>query len=236
MEFVNRSDNDSNTNLELKQSMEIVKTDNTTNTNTENADAVAEVQRVFVKINNLLQHRHQPEYYVDLMSDEVVNRFGRERLEKATEQMLKGMPKPIPGLSKKFTDLVEKFDKRYFGGWLFSDARVDVVCQIASDNRSFKFSTGDSVIEIPLSSEAIMVERLLEEMVLAVSPEGGNECEFDVSNQVYLEGAPMGVEPNMRHLSAEEFIAAATREPTTEDEYMKRLHGNPPRAEGAVQG
>jgi hypothetical protein len=165
------------------------------------------------------------------MTDDVVNRFGRERLEQATEQMLRGMPKPVPGLSKKFTDLVEKFDKRYFGGWLFSDTRVDVVCHVASDNRNFNFSPGDSVIQIPLSSEAIMVERLLEEMVYVVSPEGDDECDFDgVSNQVYLEGAPVRVDPSMRHLSAEEFIAAATREPTTEEEYMRRLRDNPAQA------
>jgi hypothetical protein len=198
--------------------METVKTDNMTNTNNENAEVMAEVQKLIVKINNLLQYRHLPEYYVDLMSDEVVNRFGRERLEKATDQMLRGKPKLMPGLSTKFTDLVGKFDKRYLGGWLFSNTRVDVVCRVASDSRYLNFSTRDSVIEIPLSSEAIIVARLLEEMVFVISPHGGDECEFDVSNQIYLEGAPMRVDPSMRHLSADEFIAAATREPTTAEE------------------
>jgi hypothetical protein len=215
--------------------MEELVANSSTATDIENGEVVTAVQNLFVKINNLLQHRHQPEYYVDLMSDEVVNRFGRECIEKATEQMLQGLPKPIRGLSKKFTDLVETLDKRYFGGWLFSDTRVDVVCRVAIDNRNFNFSTGNSVIQIPLSSEAIMVERLLEEMVFVISPQSGHECEFDVSNQVYLEGAPVGVDPSMRHLSAEEFIAAATREPTTVEEHMKLLTSNPPQSEGAGQ-
>ena len=225
MEFANGSGNDGNSNMELK-SMEIVKTDNMTNTNTQNAEAVAEVQNLIRKINNLLRHgpdKYQhPEYYVDLMGDELIKSYGRECLEAAVHQVVKRSSEVMTELSTKFTALLKTFNELYFNNNpRLRGVSVEVGYWVGWPA---VWTVGGSEIRLVASSEAIMVRQLLGAMAEWVHPEA-DPCYI---KEMYLDeaGAPIWVEPAMRGLSAEQFIAAATREPMTNEEYMKKIFGS----------
>jgi hypothetical protein len=225
MGFVNGSGKDSNSNLELKESMEIVKTDNMTNKSSDIADAVAEVKNLISKINNLLRHGpdlyQDPEYYIDLMDDEVIKRHGRECLEAAVRQVVKKSSECLAELSTKFT-ASETFDELYFNyNPRLRGVSVEVGYWVGWPT---VWCVGGSEIRLVASSEAIMVRQLLAAMAEWVHPEA-DPCYI---KEMYLEqaGAPIWVEPAMRDLSAEQFIAAATHEPMTDEEYMKKLFGN----------
>jgi hypothetical protein len=56
------------------------------------------------------------------------------------------------------------------------------------------------------------------EMVFVFSPDGDDGDQYDVSNDVYLEGA-MGLEPNRRHVPAEAFVEASTQKPSTDEDH-----------------
>lgn len=206
--------------------MENVKNDNMTNTNTQNTEAVAEVQNLIRKINNLLRHGpdqyQHPEYYVDLMGDDVINRYGRESLEAAVRQVVKTSSEHMTELSTKFTALLKTFNEMYFN----NNPRLRGVSVEAGYWVGWPavWSVGGSEIRLVASSEAIMVRQLLAAMAEWVYP-ADDPCYI---KEMHLDqaGAPVWVEPNMRHLSAEEFIAAATREPKTDEEYMKKIFGN----------
>jgi hypothetical protein len=188
-------------------------------------DLVTEIQRTVIKINDLLQHRGEAEYVVDLMNDAAIKRYGRERAIEAARSVLK--ESVSQELSIKCTDLWRKFDERYLSGWLLSGHTVQV--RYVIDGGPIHDGWSDnSVVHIPASSEPVLVERILEEMIQRTVGRDCWECYRKESNRVYLAGAPMSVEPNMRHLPAEEFIAAATREPSTEEEYMRLIGKNPP--------
>ena len=98
--------------------MENVKNNNLTSTTNQNAEAVAEVQNLIRKINNLLRHGpdqyQHPEYYTDLLGDEVINRYGKEYLEAAVRQVLKTSSEHMTELSTKFTALLKTFNEMYF--------------------------------------------------------------------------------------------------------------------------
>jgi hypothetical protein len=204
----------------------IVKTD----TKNENDELVIEVQRFVANINNLMQHRREPQFYVDLMNPDVVERCGRERLEKAVLRFLRGTRQASPELSEKFTKLWHEFNRLYFSGnRSMHNFSVEIINEIASDRR-FKSGTR-SVIEIPVSSEAVMVDRLLGEMVKFVADNATYEAEKNESNRLFFEGAPVLWKPDMRHFPAEEFIAYATRKPMTPEQWrekqMELLEGDP---------
>jgi hypothetical protein len=194
-------------------------------------DLVSEIQRTIVKINDLLVHKGEAEYVVDLMNDNVIKRYGRERAVEAARTVLK--ESVSQELSNKCTDLWRKFDERYFSGWLLSGHKVQVR-YILDGGPIYNVWSDDSVVHLPASSEPVLVQRMLEEMIQHTVGRDCRECYRKESNRVHYKGAPMSVEPNMRHLSAEEFIAAATREPTTEEEeHRKLLLQNPPAEKAA---
>jgi hypothetical protein len=203
---------------------EQVKTESRATTTEKTLDLVTEIQRTVVKINDLLQHKGEAEYLVDLMSDERAVEAARIVLKESVSQEL----------SKKYTDLWRMFDERYFSGWLLSSDKVQVR-YVIDGGPIYDGGSGPSVVHIPASSEPTLVERMLDEMIQRTVGRDCWECYRKESNRVHFEGAPMSVEPKMRHLSAEEFIAAATREPTTEEEYMRRLHDKPAQAVPEVQ-
>jgi hypothetical protein len=201
----------------------------------EKLNLIIELQKLIVKINNLVQHIDEPEYLVDLVSDDLLKQYGRERIEEAARIVMKECVSQE--LSEKFTRLTRQFDERYFGAPPLSPMKVEVrynVDRAASTNRC-TIQSGADVIELPASSEAVMVERLLEEMLRLTVGRDCWECYKDASNRLYYDGAPIKVEPEMRHLSAEEFIAKATREPVRlEEEHRKLLLPNDPPAENAA--
>jgi hypothetical protein len=196
---------------------------------------IIELQKLIVKINNLVQHIDEPEYLVDLVSDDLLKQYGRERIEEAARVVLKECISQE--LSEKFTKLMRQLDERHFGAPPLSPLKVEVRYNIdrAASTNMCTIRSGDGVIELPASSEAVMVERLLEEMLRLTVGRGCWECYVNGSNRLYFDGAPMKVEPEMRHLSAEEFIAKATREPIRQgEEHGKLLLPQNPPAERAV--
>jgi hypothetical protein len=195
--------------------MKLAKTSVEVNTN--NSDgAVAEAQRLIRNINNLLRagscgKNSHPEYYVDLMDDDVVQQLGRERLEQAVREVVQE-PEPVVELSSKYTELLKKFNHLYFD----DDPRLRNVCVEVRYWLGWPptETTGGGEIRLVASSEAVMVRQLLKAMQFYID-------QYDPidMNQLYLRevGAPISVRPEFRHLSAEEFIAQATREPEASD-------------------
>ena len=206
--------------------MENVKNDNLTITTNQNAEAVAVVQNLIRKINNLLRHGpdqyQDPEYYVDLMGDDVTKRYGRESLEAAVRQVVKASSEVMTELSTKFTALLKTFNELYFNNNpRLRGVSVEVGCWVGWPA---VWTVGGGEIRLVASSEAIMVRQLLGAMAEWVHPED-DPCYI---KEMHLDqaGAPIWVEPAMRNLSAEQFVAAATREPKTDEEYLKNLFGN----------
>lgn len=192
--------------------MNAVKSDSTNN---QRAEMLAIVQNLIVKINNLVQHVEEPEYLVDLMPAELIQKYGREQLEN-TAGMLIGEG-TSEGLSKKFSTLLQRFAEQYFGERVELFAPLTVRARYRIDRRAatnFCWRENNKMIlELPVSSESVMVERLVEEM-LHRSIEGidrgtytGFDPYMDESNRLYEKAAPMCVYPETRWLSAEEFIA-----------------------------
>ena len=71
----------------------------------------------------------------------------------------------------------------------------------------------ETILEIPASSEAIMVERLMEEMLRWAVGRSSFDLYMAESNRLYEEGAPMSVHADTRKSSAEEFIASYRQRP-----------------------
>jgi uncharacterized protein (DUF2164 family) len=128
----------------------------------ETLDLVTEIQRTVVKINDLLVHKGEAEYVVDLMSDEVIKRYGRDRAIEAARTVLK--ESVSQELSKKCTDLWRTLDDRYFSGWLLSGHKVQVR-YVIDGGPIYNVSSDQSVVHIPASSEPVLVARMLEEMI-----------------------------------------------------------------------
>jgi hypothetical protein len=213
----------SNSNMELK-SMEIVKTDNMTNT--ENAEIVAEVRNLIVKINNLLSHRGEPECLVDLMGDELIARHGRERLEQVAGETL---GTEDPALSKKFTELWYPLLDRFLDGYPPFSFKVEVRYDIDRHNFEERFDK-KAIFAVAASAEPIIVDKMLWKMSQLGEGIRAANADIHAANELFFAGTP-DLEPSMRHLSAEEYIAKA-REPITEEEWRRRLcenHPAPPR-------
>lgn len=62
------------------------------------ADLISDIQKLIVKINDLLQHPDEAEYLVDLLPEEVIKRYGRERAVEAARVILKN------SVSKELSD------------------------------------------------------------------------------------------------------------------------------------
>lgn len=76
-------------------------------------EVLAQVRTFIAKMNNFLSHRNAPEYFVDLIGDEIVNRFGRNALEEASRQVFQ-QAEELPELSNKFTALLQMFNPTVF--------------------------------------------------------------------------------------------------------------------------
>ncbi len=187
------------------------------------AEIVAEVKNLIVKINNLLSHRGEAAYFVDLMSDELIARYGRERLEEAAGEIL---GTEDPELSKKFTELWYPLLDRFLDGYPPFGYKVEVRYDIDRHNFEERFDN-KAIFAVPASAEPIVVDRMLRKM--SELREGIRAANADVhaANKLFFAGAP-DLAPDMRHVSAEEYLAKASREPITEEEWDRRLRENPP--------
>src|SRR5580704_7937327 len=127
------------------------------------------IQNLVVKINDLVQHIDEPEYLVDLMPIDLIETYGRQELESLVGQLL--YQSFDDELSEQYTELCHKFAARYFGyigAEFFSRVKVRVRYRIdrqASTSIMCRGNSNETVLEIPASSQAIMVERLIEEML-----------------------------------------------------------------------
>ena len=186
-------------------------------------DLITEIQRVIVKVNDLLKHKDEAEYLLDLIPSEVIKCFGRERVVEAARIVLK--ESVSQDLSEKFSALWKEFGQRYFDSFLMSFYRVEIRYMIEGGPIYDRSYSGLSLVELPASSEPILVERMLEEMMRRNVPYSDGEC-FECyrweSNRLCTAGAPMSVKPDQRQLSAEEFVSKTTREPNAlEKEWLK---------------
>jgi len=181
-----------------------------------NPETLKAIQNVVAKINDLVQHIDEPEYLVDLMPPELIETYGTEELESAVRMVYRHSASDE--LSEKFTNLCHRLAARYFGcigAEFFSQVKVRIRYRIdrqASTNMC-RGDRDETVLEIPASSEAVMVERLIEEMLRWAVGRSCFECYVGESNRLYEEGAPMTVHSDTRKLSADEFIASYRQRP-----------------------
>jgi hypothetical protein len=199
--------------------MEIIKTDVTLELNNQDAEIVAEVKKLIAKINNLLWHRYEPDYLLDLMGDDLIARHGRERLKEVAGPMLTD-PVEAPELSKKFTKLWYPLLERFFYPHDFP-YRVEVRYEL--DRHDFNKRYDDrGIFAVPASSEPVIVERLLGKMSSCREEVRVYNADLHEANLLFLAGAPDS-QPSMRNLSAEEYIAKASREPMTAEEHDRMM-------------
>jgi hypothetical protein len=196
--------------------MEHVKIENTTITNNDDAEIVTEVQNLIVKINNLLWRHCEPEYLVDLMSDELIARYGRERLEEVAGEMMKN-PIEAPELSRKFTELWRPLLDRFWNGYPPFGYKVEVRYEIDRPDFGQRFDN-KAILAVPASGEPIIVDRMLDKMSSLREGIRSANAWIDDANDRFCAGEPQ-LEPGMRRLSAEEYIAKASREPITPQQW-----------------
>jgi len=150
------------------------------------------------------------------MPPDLIETYGKEQLESTVGMVLQHSDSEE--LSKKFTELCHKLAARYFGcigAEFFSQVKVRVRYRI-DRQASTSMCRGDcdeTILEIPASSEAIMVERLMEEMLRWAVGRSSFDLYMGESNRLYEEGAPMSVHAGTRKLSADEFIASYRQRP-----------------------
>jgi hypothetical protein len=196
---------------------ELVGNTNSSNeTSSKNAELVERMQQLIAKINNLVQHIDEPEYLVDLVPDEVVQQYGREQIEKAARAVLRDGVSET--LSKKFSALLHTLAERHFGSLaeLFLFYKVEARYSIdphASTGICMRPAGDERIIELPVSSEAVMVERLVDKLLLHSVGRSSFDAYMYESNRLYDEDAPMTVHPERRWLSADEFITTYKQRP-----------------------
>ena len=192
----------------------------------ENAQLTGEVRKLIDRINNLIhsggERFYYPDYCVDLMSDHLVQRFGRECLEEAVRQVIEASDATVE-LSTKYTALCQTFNERYFGNDpRLKNVRVEIRYSIGLP----PIETTPGEIFLFAGCEAVMVRQLIERMASYVG-----QIDPGVIDK-YLDaiGAPVWVQAQDRHLSAEEFIAEAEHngDPSIREEWLNMLRANLP--------
>jgi hypothetical protein len=193
---------------------------------TQASEVVEAIRSTLIRINDFLGD-YNPVNFVDILAafgenDDLMQKYAREHLEDVAGRLYRIGERPVlADLSEKFTKLAADFNRRYFQWWLLEGLKVEVVYDVVwpSDEHRRK----DGVISLSVSSEPTMVARIIDAMIVRKVGVGCWDCFLRESNRIYLEGAPMNVSAEMRHLSAEEFIAKETREPITEEEHSAKM-------------
>jgi hypothetical protein len=109
-------------------------------------------------------------------------------------------------LSKKFTELFQLFNGRYFDGKL--PAYTVLVRNAINGFATALICREPRIISILASSEARMVGRLLREMGRAATTDEYEDSWNTEMNRLHFAGAPLTVYDDMQGLSADAFIAA----------------------------
>jgi hypothetical protein len=210
--------------------MNNVNTDSIKDNNSTNPELVAELQKVVVKINDVFQHPNEVEYFVDLVSDGLIQQYGRELVTQTIRFVLN--KSTSPELSKKLTGLRRKFDRKYFHGWT-DDVEVEVRYCIGQNPRRDSIHLRPNVITMSASSEPFMVTDVLEQLITEHSGTKCWDCYQRESNRVY-GSAPLPAGPSMRHLTAEEYMEVGERYSGT-PEVVVKPPSDAPEAAGEVQ-
>jgi hypothetical protein len=199
----------------------------------QNGEIATEVKNLIIKINNLLSHPREAEYLVDLMGDDIIARHSREQLEEVAGEMLKH-PIEDPELSKKFTDLWYPLLVRFWNRYPDFPFRIEVRYEIDRPNFGER-SDHKFVLAVPASSEPIIVDRLLDEMSELREGIRASNADVQEANERWIAGEPE-LKPWMRHFSAEQYLAKASRERISEEEWYRRIHENPSPPAHEVEG
>lgn len=204
-------------------------------------ELVTEIRKRFTKVNDYIQHP-TADYFVDLMDQDLIQVYGRERIKEVVHDAFANHcdARPnsygVPYLSFKLTACFGEFNKKYFDGKL--PYKVHVLNQMDSHFRTAEIWREACVIQILAASEAIMVMRLLAEMARIASCDDGYGEAWEVEMaRLDRAGAPVVMyantlppEVNARELIAEDFIKLATRPsrmvvmPETDDQTKPTVH------------
>ena len=186
-------------------------------------ELVAEIRRRLTKINDYIQHPTE-QYFVDLMDQDLIQVYGRERIEEVVHDAFANYCEAgpnsygVPFLSFKFTAFFDQFNTEYFDGKLPS-YKVNVLHQMVNHFQTVELWHERRVLQILAASEATMVMRLLAEMARIASSDDnyGERWEAEMA-RLDREGAPMCIYKNTlpagvnaRELIGEDFIRLATR-------------------------
>jgi len=178
-----------------------------------NGELVKELHKLLVRINDYIQHP-DPNHFSDLVSEDLVQHYGRKQVEETARVVVYGNGCYLPVLSQRFTELFRVFNERYFNGEL-------PCCKVYVRQSVNHFETGSisrehQCLEILVASEAVMVMRLLAEMArMASSGDYGERWEAEMA-RLGRAGAPVHLYKNtidyghVHEITAEEFIATAT--------------------------
>jgi hypothetical protein len=179
--------------------MQVQKTDGVTNTELKN-----ELHKLLVKINDYIQ-RQDGQYLADILDAKLFDKYGRDLVEDVAFEMVCSCSDcRVPELSRKFTELYHFFNNRYFDGQLPTYA-VAVYYSLSYFETS-EVDRKNRVINILVSSEPVMVFRLLAEMArVATTDSYSQEWKAEV-RRLSDAGAPLLLDHTMIGLSAEEFI------------------------------
>lgn len=181
-----------------------------------NGELVKELHKLLVRINDYIQHP-DPNHFSDLVSEDLVRRYGRKQVEETARVVVYGNGCYLPVLSQRFTELFRIFNERYFNGELRP-------CKVYVRQSVNHFETGSisrehQCLEILVASEATMVMRLLAEMArMATSGDYGDRWDAEMA-RLERAGAPTSLYKNtidyghVHEITAEEFIQAASRPP-----------------------
>ena len=176
-----------------------------------NVEVVKELHKLITKCNDYIQHP-DAEYLVDLVSEDLLEQYGRKQLVEVAQLMM-WQAEELPALSKKFSELFQLFNERYYGGDLPSYKVL--VCYTVNYFETSELHRESRVIRILASSEPVMVARLLGEMARVATTDEYGEKWNDEANRLAGAGAPIDVRRSMLWLTAEEFIKKASFVPST---------------------
>ncbi len=186
-------------------------------------ELVTEIRKRLTRVNDYIQHPTE-KYFVDLMDQDLIQVYGRARIEKVVHDAFANYcdARPssygVPYLSFKMTAFFAEFNKEYFDGNL-PLYKVHVLYQMENHFQTAEIWRDQHVMQILAASEANCVMRLLAEMArIASSDENyGDAWEAEMA-RLHRAGAPICIFANTlppgvneRDLIAEDFVKLAKR-------------------------
>jgi hypothetical protein len=164
-----------------------------------------ELHNAFIQLNEYGGRADAAYIALFMCPDDLTERYGFQRPVEAAEEMLDS---ELPRLSREFTELFQAFNDRYFGGKL-PKYRVEVRYTVRADRSSIDWR--GQAIRIPVSSEPLMVARLLAGMARIATRRSNPTIYQKELFRLQEAGAPLWVPKALQALPAHQFIDEFTR-------------------------